>query len=229
MLLVHIENWRANNVLQKLKKKFEKLWLPKMRKRLTKCSPAVLTICQLWAPRWSGSSRAPPSRTCSWSGTPWWSGSTPRSRWALKGYQMYHYSLLIGSGVLQGKARPWVPGCGHEMGGQVTCLWLVRLGPFFVNITRDEMTNEHATTALCMNELRGCQKFSMGPNFIYFGTQKYGYRLVIRVKKSFHCHRPVQTYTIWNSHWGTWKASRGSGGNEQWHKSLEEMVQEGYK
>ena len=46
-----------------------------------------------------------------------------------------------------------------------------------VNIARDEMTNEHATTALCMNELRGCQKFSMGPNFIYFGTQKYGYRL----------------------------------------------------
>ena len=41
---------------------------------------------------------------------------------------------------------------------------------------RDEMTNEHATTALCMNELRGCQKFSMGPNFIYFGGQKYGYR-----------------------------------------------------
>ena len=49
------------------------------------------------------------------------------------------------------------------------------------------MTNEHATTALCMNELRGCQKFSMGPNFIYFGTQKYGYRLVILVRKSFHC------------------------------------------
>ena len=41
---------------------------------------------------------------------------------------------------------------------------------------RDEMTNEHATTALCMNELRGCQKYSMGPNFIYFGGQKYGYR-----------------------------------------------------
>ena len=30
--------------------------------------------------------------------------------------------------------------------------------------------------ALCMNELRGCQKYSMGPNFIYFGGQKYGYR-----------------------------------------------------
>ena len=41
---------------------------------------------------------------------------------------------------------------------------------------RDEMTNEHMTTSLCMNELRGCQKYSMGPNFIYFGAQKYGYR-----------------------------------------------------
>ena len=55
---------------------------------------------------------------------------------------------------------------------------------------RDEMTDEHMTTvrrngrnlkedcsqlrpqALCMNELRGCQKYSMGPNFIYFGAQK---------------------------------------------------------
>ena len=43
---------------------------------------------------------------------------------------------------------------------------------------RDEMTNEHMTTALCMTELRNCQRLSMGPNFIYFGAQKYGYRLV---------------------------------------------------
>ena len=50
---------------------------------------------------------------------------------------------------------------------------------------RDEMTNEHATTALCMNELRGCQKFSMGPNFIYFGTQKYGYRFSLFKKIEF--------------------------------------------
>ena len=41
---------------------------------------------------------------------------------------------------------------------------------------RDEMTNEHMTTALCMTELRNCQRLSMGPNFIYFGAQKYGYR-----------------------------------------------------
>ena len=43
---------------------------------------------------------------------------------------------------------------------------------------RDEMTNEHMTTELCMRELRNCQKYSMGVNFIYFGAQKYGYRPV---------------------------------------------------
>ena len=41
---------------------------------------------------------------------------------------------------------------------------------------RDEMTNEHMTTELCMAELRTCQNLSIGPNFIYFGGQKYGYR-----------------------------------------------------
>ena len=41
---------------------------------------------------------------------------------------------------------------------------------------RDEMTNEHMTTELCMTELRNCQRLSRGPNFIYFGAQKYGYR-----------------------------------------------------
>ena len=57
--------------------------------------------------------------------------------------------------------------------------WGVRSGQLFkylflllVDISRDEMTDEHMTTALCMNELRGCQKYSMGPNFIYFGAQK---------------------------------------------------------
>ena len=44
---------------------------------------------------------------------------------------------------------------------------------------RDEMTNEHMTTALCMTELTNCQRLSMGPNFIYFGAQKYGYRYYI--------------------------------------------------
>ena len=48
---------------------------------------------------------------------------------------------------------------------------------------RDEMTNEHMTTDLCMTELRNCQRLSMGPNFIYFGGQKYGYR-------------PIPTYIV---------------------------------
>ena len=41
---------------------------------------------------------------------------------------------------------------------------------------RDEMTNDHLTTDLCMAELKTCQQLSIGPNFIYFGGQKYGYR-----------------------------------------------------
>ncbi len=45
------------------------------------------------------------------------------------------------------------------------------------------MTNEHMTTELCMTELRNCQRLSMGPNFIYFGAQKYGYR-------------PIPTYIV---------------------------------
>ena len=70
--------------------------------------------------------------------------------------------------------------------------WLTA-GPQVVDMrwgVRDEMTDEHMTTvfvstdlsccfcpstgpkALCMNELSGCQKYSMGVNFIYFGAQK---------------------------------------------------------
>ena len=41
---------------------------------------------------------------------------------------------------------------------------------------RDEMTNDHLTTELCLGELRACQHLSIGPNFVYFGGQKYGYR-----------------------------------------------------
>ncbi|XP_022788384.1 NACHT domain- and WD repeat-containing protein 1-like [Stylophora pistillata] len=41
---------------------------------------------------------------------------------------------------------------------------------------RDESTDDHMTTELCMRELRACQKLSTGPNFITFLGQKYGYR-----------------------------------------------------
>ena len=41
---------------------------------------------------------------------------------------------------------------------------------------RDESTDDHATAAICLEELRQCQRTSVGPNFVYFAGQKYGYR-----------------------------------------------------
>uniref|UniRef100_A0A914PZA0 DUF4062 domain-containing protein n=2 Tax=Panagrolaimus TaxID=55784 RepID=A0A914PZA0_9BILA len=41
---------------------------------------------------------------------------------------------------------------------------------------RDEATDDHMTTNLCINEIHNCQKLSMGPNFVVFLCQKYGYR-----------------------------------------------------
>ena len=31
---------------------------------------------------------------------------------------------------------------------------------------RDESTDEHKTSELCMNEIDGCQSLSLGPNFV---------------------------------------------------------------
>ncbi|XP_064648000.1 NACHT and WD repeat domain-containing protein 2-like [Lineus longissimus] len=41
---------------------------------------------------------------------------------------------------------------------------------------RDEATDDHMTTDLCMQEIDTCQRLSMGPNFVVFLGQKYGYR-----------------------------------------------------
>lgn len=41
---------------------------------------------------------------------------------------------------------------------------------------RDEATDDHMTTELCMNEIKNCQRLSVGPNFVTFLGQKYGYR-----------------------------------------------------
>ncbi|GBP66175.1 NACHT domain- and WD repeat-containing protein 1 [Eumeta japonica] len=40
---------------------------------------------------------------------------------------------------------------------------------------RDEATDDHMTTELCMREIKNCQRLSMGPNFVVFLGQKYGY------------------------------------------------------
>ena len=75
-------------------------------------------------------------------------------------------------GILPGEAWSGVPSGGHEMGSQVIGQLRSRDINTEFSLVRDEMTDEHMTTALCMNELSGCQKYSMGPNFIYFGAQK---------------------------------------------------------
>ncbi|XP_023233004.1 NACHT and WD repeat domain-containing protein 2-like [Centruroides sculpturatus] len=43
---------------------------------------------------------------------------------------------------------------------------------------RDEATDDHMTTELCMKEIENCQRLSMGANFVVFLGQKYGYRPV---------------------------------------------------
>ncbi|CAB4062510.1 unnamed protein product [Lepeophtheirus salmonis] len=43
---------------------------------------------------------------------------------------------------------------------------------------RDDATDDHMTTHICLEEIRNCQKTSLGPNFIFLGGQKYGYRPV---------------------------------------------------
>ena len=60
---------------------------------------------------------------------------------------------------------------------------------------RDEATDDHMTTELCMNEIRNCQRLSTGPNFVVFLGQKYGYRPIPTiidgkfsyVRKQFPC------------------------------------------
>lgn len=46
---------------------------------------------------------------------------------------------------------------------------------------RDEATDDHMTTTICLEEIRNCQQASIGPNFIFFGGQKYGYRPIPNV------------------------------------------------
>ncbi len=47
---------------------------------------------------------------------------------------------------------------------------------------RDESTDEHKTVDLCMTEIERCQQLSLGPNFVTFLCQKYGFRpLQIRI------------------------------------------------
>ena len=46
---------------------------------------------------------------------------------------------------------------------------------------RDEATDDHMTTSICLEEVKNCQEVSMGPNFVFLGGQKYGYRPIPNV------------------------------------------------
>jgi hypothetical protein len=39
-----------------------------------------------------------------------------------------------------------------------------------------EITNSHMTTTICLNEIKNCQKYSVGPNFIALLSHRYGAR-----------------------------------------------------
>ena len=41
---------------------------------------------------------------------------------------------------------------------------------------RDESTDDHMTTTICLEELDHCKKVSVGPVFFFLMGQKYGYR-----------------------------------------------------
>lgn len=49
---------------------------------------------------------------------------------------------------------------------------------------RDEATDDHMTTELCMKEIENCQRLSMGPNFV--------------VKTKAHLYRYQFIPMIWN-------------------------------
>ncbi|XP_053407147.1 uncharacterized protein LOC123546872 [Mercenaria mercenaria] len=41
---------------------------------------------------------------------------------------------------------------------------------------REDATDDHRTTELCLHEIKNCQKLSRGPNFVAFLGDKYGFR-----------------------------------------------------
>ena len=91
-------------------------------------------------------------------------------------------------GVLQREARAGVPGGGHAVGsagrddrrahdhGEKKWHNSKKEETFMsfgkASLSKRLGCSQLRPQALCMNELRGCQKYSMGPNFIYFGAQK---------------------------------------------------------
>ncbi len=47
---------------------------------------------------------------------------------------------------------------------------------------RDEATDDHMTTELCMKEIDNCQRLSMGPNFVVILSTRDKYILTFGVE-----------------------------------------------
>jgi len=50
---------------------------------------------------------------------------------------------------------------------------------------RDEATDEHLTTELCMREIRNCQRLSMGPNFVVRIYCSYTIKFAVAIELKF--------------------------------------------
>ncbi|XP_023244232.1 NACHT and WD repeat domain-containing protein 2-like [Centruroides sculpturatus] len=61
---------------------------------------------------------------------------------------------------------------------------------------RDEATDDHMTTDLCMREIQNCQRLSMGPNFVVFLGQKYGYRPIPTIIDGSEFRQIVDALTV---------------------------------
>lgn len=53
---------------------------------------------------------------------------------------------------------------------------------------RDEATDDHMTTELCMKEIENCQRLSMGPNFV---VKPYTYQIIV-----YHCINGIYIGTL---------------------------------
>lgn len=89
----------------------------------------------------------------------------------------FHIDTTMERNTLMAKCYPRIKDYCREKHGLEFQVVDMRWG------VRDEATDDHMTTELCMREIKNCQRLSMGPNFIVFLGQKYGYR-------------PIPTYIV---------------------------------
>ena len=78
---------------------------------------------------------------------------------------------------------------------------------------RDEATDDHQTTSICLEEIANCQRASIGPSFVFFGGQKYGYRPVPAVISEEEYNKILKTLQVRHLRltFGSFKSLKGIG------------------